>query len=538
MEDPLVVYLLDRYNKADAQRAPFLNDWMDIRDLVRPISVGYNKMTGSYTTLRTQFMYDGTAPDALGELAAALHSYTTNPAERWFEIGIEDQYDLTQDPDALEWLERISDIIYYYYCREDAMMNQALHEVYLDVASFGTGVLCQEWSSVIRGILFRSFPVTDCFFLENNEGRVDSIFRQVLWNLRQVEQEFGFIPEKLAREKNQERQFEILHCTFPRTDRVPGNPFQKGKAIGSVWISVSTKELLRVSGYDSSPYHTPRWTKLAGEIYGRGPAKICLPDIKMLNAMEKTMLKAGQKAVDPPLVLANEGFLLPIKTSPGALIYKEVGTENPEPLKFEGNLQWGLEQSNQKREFIKRCFYAEWIKMEKENVEMTAYEVQDRREEKLRLMAPMLGRLVSELHGPMIQRSYSLLSDRGLIPPAPIGLAGKTLKVGYRSPASRAQLGVKAISMSKFLQELLPFAQVDPGIMDTVDMDRYAQEMAIARGVPRVILRSKEEIDSLRQEKQQANMMAQAAQLAQPATQAVKNLADANAKGGIPALGM
>lgn len=513
-------------------RAPFENDWMDIRDLVRPISVGYSKLTNSYVSLRTEFMYDGTAPESLEELAAALQSYLTNPAERWFEIEVDGDFNTTQDPDALAWLERVSDIIYYHYCREDSMLNQALHEVYLDVGSFGTGILNQEWSSDIMGLSFQSKPISDCYIMEDHEGRVDTVFRKLQWSMRQCLQEFESLPPLLAKEmRNLDKVVEILHCVFPRVDRIPGNPFQGKKKYASVWLCVTTQEVLRMSGYDSMPYHTPRWTKLSGETYGRGPAKKCLPDIKMLNAMEKTMLKAGQKAVDPPLIVPDEGFLLPIKTSPGALIFKETGAENPMPLQFEGNLQWGLEQGNQKRQFIEKCFYADWIRMEKQNVEMTAYEVADRREEKLRLMAPMLGRLVSELHGPMIQRSYNLLNERGLIPQAPPTLQRQRLKVGYRSPASRAQLGVKAFTMSRYLQDLLPLVQVMPGIMDVIDLDKFAQQMAIARGTPRIILRSDEEIAQIRQQRQQQQAAQNLAQVAQPASQAIKNLADANQKG-------
>jgi hypothetical protein len=263
-----------------------------------------------------------------------------------------------------------------------------------------------------------------------------------------------------------------------------------------------------------------------------------LPDIKMINSMERTLLKAGQKVVDPPLQATDEGFLLPIRTEPGAIIFREAGTEPIEPLLTQANLPWGLEQANQKREFIEKCFYSEWIKMRKENVEMTAYEVADRREEKLRLMAPMLGRLVSELHGPMIQRSYMLLNQHRRIPPAPASLSGKFMKVEYMSAASRAQTGVKAVSMGRYIQELLPAAQVNPEVMDVVNWDKYARELAKARGTPVIILRSDQEIQDLRQARGQQQAAQQIAQVAEPASKAVKNLADAQSKGGggIPGL--
>ena len=533
MEDKIVTYCMARLDRAKSLREPFNQDWNDIRDFVRPVTVSFNSSTGQFVTVRQDTMFDGTAPEALEELASALHSYLTNPADRWFELQVDGDYDAMNDPEALEWLDLVSDIIYAQYKREDACLNQALHEVYMDLGSFGTAVLHQEWSSKNRGLSFSARPLQHCYFLEDSEGRVDSVFMVRNWTIRQVKQEFGeVLPPKLMEIKDLDRPVEVMQAVFPRSDRAPGRLDAKNMRYASVWICVTTKETLSESGYESLCYHVPRWTKLSGEIYGRGPAKKCLPDIKMLNAMERTVLKAGQKQVDPPLILANEGFLLPIRTSPGSLIFKEDEDRKIEPLRFEGNLPWAEEKSNQKRQFIEKCFYADWIRMEKENKEMTAYEVADRRDEKLRLLSPMLGRLTSELHGPMIARSYGLLNKYGRIPTAPASMQGKQLKVGYLSPAAVAQLGARANQISRFMNDLIPMAQINPGVFDIVDMDAAAQELAIARRTPRRILRSTDEINQMREEKSKMQAMQQLAQVAEPASKALKNVADAQATAG------
>jgi len=85
--------------------------------------------------------------------------------------------------------------------------------------------------------------------------------------------------------------------------------------------------------------------------------------------------------------------------------------------------------------------------------------------------------------------------------------------------------------MSRYIQDLLPLIQVNPGIMDVIDFDKFAQQMAIARGTPRIILRSSKDIAAIRQQKQQQQAMQNIAQTALPATQSIKNLADANSKG-------
>ncbi len=526
-------FLLERYEKMKTLRSPFDRDLLDIRDLVRPITVAFNNITGQYNMTRPETLYDGTAPQALEDLAGALSSYLTNPAERWFEIQLEGDYAATRDPDTLAWLEQVTEIIYNQYRNENVNINATLHECYLDIGGFGTTCAYQEWNQKLDCLSFSSKPLAQCFFMEDNTGRIDTVTRIMTWTVRQIKQEFGeVLPKKLMEIKDQDRPMEVLHFVFPRTDKIRGRVDGANKPFASVWVCLTTQEVLFESGYDSFPYHVGRWTKLAGEIYGRGPAKKCLPDIKMLNQMEKTLLKAGQKQVDPPLVLRNEGFLLPIKTAPGSLIYKEDEEAQITPLRFEGNLPWGEEKANQKRAFIEKCFCADWIRMEKENVEMTAYEVQDRRDEKLRMLAPMLGRMVNELHSPMIARSYFLLNQHNKIPPSPQMLQGRKLRVGYLSPASRAQTGAKATLISRHLQDLLPFAQTNPEILDSINIDGVARELALARGIPRSVIRSEEEVAQLRDSRKQMQQMQQVAGIAEPASKAIKNLADAQAQGG------
>lgn len=516
-------------------RSPWERNWQDLRQLVRPNTDDFNRTT-TVGEVRTASIYDGTAMDACNELASGLHSYLTNPVDQWFSLEIEEMDALQNDPEALLWLEQVSTVIYDMYQKPESRFNTAVHEVYLDLGAFGTACINQEWSYRRNGLLFRATPMADVSLAESSEEEVDTVARQITWTLRQLQQEFDELPEKIAKmcreSKDQDKTVTVVHMVCPRTDRKTHMLDYKNMPYMSVWVCMDTKETLKESGYRSFPYHCPRWMKLAGEVYGRGPGWNCLPDIRMLNRMEFTLIKAGQKAVDPPLVVPDDGFVLPLQTHPGALIYKESGSDEIQALEHKGNLPFGMEQSEQKREFIKKCFYADWLKMEKLDKEMTAYEVQDRRDEKLRMMAPLLGRQETELCGPMIARSYELLSEHNMIPPAPRSLRRRSLKVSYRSPAAKAQTGVKAMAMGRFVQELIPVAQIDPTVMDVIDTDVYAQELAVARGTPRTILRSPKAIQSIRDKRAQQQQVAQVAQLAEPASKAIKNLAEAGRAGG------
>ena len=75
--------------------------------------------------------------------------------------------------------------------------------------------------------------------------------------------------------------------------------------------------MISEGGFDTMPYIVSRYVTGPRETYGRSPAMTILPDIKMINEMSKTVIRAGQKVVDPPLLVADEGVMFPINTNAG-----------------------------------------------------------------------------------------------------------------------------------------------------------------------------------------------------------------------------
>ena len=532
-----VISVVKRYDTLYSDRAVWHDHWQDIRELVRPD-------TGDFTysaykgERKTEKIYDGTAPWALNMLTSSLNSYMTSAIDRWFQVESREIPASMLDHDSLLWLEFVSDRIYEEYAKPESMFNSALSEFYLDECAFGTASIFQRWDSRRGHIVFKSCPLHNSFISENSNGLVDTMYFMHQLKGRQIEQMFPeSAPSVVTSEKGQDRGFEVIHAVFPRDDRAAEKLNKTNMAFASIWVLKSPRTLLREDGFHGFPYHTSRWVKLAGEIYGRSPAMMCLPDIKMLNQMSKVIIKSAQKVVDPPLVVPDDGFVLPIKTFPGALIYKESGADNIEPLITNGQVGVGLEMMNQVREQIVRSFYVDWLLQQKNNVEMTATEVMDRREERFRMLGPVTSRQQSEMHGPMVARSYDLLSRSGSFPPPPPQLSGTQLKVGYISAAARAQRAGKVTAMRQFLEEIAGVAQTAPDAVDAVDFDKYVQEVARHRDVPRTIIRSEESVGQIRQRRMEAEQEQQQMEAAQGMAGALKDLsvADVNAaKAGQP----
>lgn len=538
MPDEHAKKVIKLYEASKEMRHNFDSQFEDIRKLVRPDTLRFNSGVNVPGQDNYDHVYDGTAKDAAQELAAGLISHIVNPADRFFDLTINEKEELKFDHQSLLWLDQVSQQIYDQYSIEEGRFNMAMDEAFLDLVAFGTTVIFNYWSPKRQHLMFRTYPLAACTLLEDDDEMVDTVFRVMARTYSQLVKQFGengITPDiKKSAQENPQKKFTILHAVMPRIDRKLNKLTAENKPFASDWICIETKETLMKSGFDQFPYLTPRWRKYADEVYGRSPAMTCIDDVKMLNKFEYLLLKAGTKAIDPALLVPNDGFILPIRSAPGSINYKEPDAGNIEMLPMSDKLPFSEEKAQQKREFIRKCFHSDWLRMEKQNVEMTAYEVQDRREEKLRLLAPSLSRIEMELLSKMITFSYNTLAQKDYIPEAPPNLDGRKLKIEYTSPASKAQLGIKVVAMDRYIQRLLPLSDRNPEIMDNLDVDAYAQELSIYQGTPRKIVRDPKVRDQIRGDRQEQEQMAQVAQLAEPATKSIKNLADAQQAGGIP----
>ena len=174
-----------------------------------------------------------------------------------------------------------------------------------------------------------------------------------------------------------------------------------------------------ISGFQEFPYIVPRFLKATGEVMGRSPAMVALPDVKMINLMSKTIIQAAQKQIDPPLLVPDDGFLLPIRTQPGGLNFFRSGTRDTiTPLNTGANIPIGLQMEEQRRGAIRSAFYVDQL-LSAATPNMTATEVVQRQEERMRVIGPVLGRLMNEMLRPMIDRVFALMlrNDMLAVPP-------------------------------------------------------------------------------------------------------------------------
>ena len=542
--------------KGLSERTNCESHWQEVAELVSPRKVDF---VGLRTPgdKRMQKVYDSTGITLNETLAAGLHGMATNPASKWFSLRMVGTKVQTQDgrmidlgevPAVQKYLSDVEEVMWARLYQPGTNFTTGLHETYLDLGAFGTSIMFLGQRDD-GGLLFETRPLAECVIAENSDGRVDTVFRSTTYTVRQMMQmrkSAGWTVSQrvidLFEKKRFDDQVKVIHAVYPREERDHTKKNKDNMPWASCYFEHEECHQLQMGGFPEFPYLVARWGKYAGEVYGRSPGMTALPDIKMLQAMELTKIKLIQKAADPPMWLKDDGVVGQTRTVPGGINYWR-GNPNDgvmlQPVAMQG-IQYIIEDQNLLRERISRTFFADLMRMT-DRADMTATEVVHRTAEQMRLFGPLIGRLESELLGPMVERVFGILSRLGLLPPPPQEIQDHEFTVEYVSPIATAQKQQAANGIMQAAQVVMSItgpeigAQIMSKLVDMPKLGAWAWDLF--NNDPDLLV----DEDALNQAKQMEQAQ-QGMQMAQPVAgmaaqgaNAMKSLAegDASTGGGI-----
>lgn len=533
MSDSRVDDIIRRQEKMATDRAIFDSHWREIAERVLPRADHFrvNRNPGDKHTER---VFDATGPLALERFAAAMESMLTPRTQRWHKLktGVPQ---LDELPEVKAYLDEVTQLLFAVRYSPKANFASQANEVYMSLGAFGTGGMFID-DMIGRGIRYRSIPLSEMYIAEDHQGRVDTVHRRFPMTARQAAQRFGVdkLPEKIkqAAEKTPDQNFDFIHAVGPRDDMDLRRKDYKGMAWYSCYIALDGRTILSEGGYHSMPYAVGRYVTGVKEVYGRSPAMTVLPDIKMVNEMSKTIIRAAHKMVDPPLLLQEDGALQAFDLRPGALNYggvNEQGNQLVHPLQTGARLDIGEEMLEQRRKVINDAFLVTLFQILVDAPQMTATEAMLRAQEKGALLAPTMGRQQSEFLGPLIEREIDILARAGALPPMPDALreAGGLVEVEYVSPLNRAQRAEEGVAIMRTLEAVTPLAQIDPKVMMIFDPEAIARELADINGVPAKVLRTPDQMKVMDEQSAEAAQAQQLLAAAPVVGSTVKDLAQA-----------
>lgn len=506
----LAISHIERYNSLKSMRGVLETHLQDVADYTLPRKNNITKTTTPGEKKINPLLFDSTAPHAAELLASALHGILTNPASLFFEM-VTGNEELDSDDEVRLWLQKLT--LKMHHILNNSNFQTEIHETYIDLIVFGTApfFIEEDDDKVVR---FSARSIAEAVVDENNKGVIDTIYRLFKWSAKNIIQEFGkeAVSEQVlkAYEKNSPQTFDIIHGVFPRLeDQKATKEGPLSYNFGSIYILKDEKFVLKESGFREFPCPVPRWSKITGEVYGRSPAMTVLPDVKMINAMMKTTIEGAQKQVSPPMMVPDDGFIMPLKTTPNGVNYYRSGTTDKiMPLVTGARIDFAFQILDDVRKRINAGFYIDQLQLNN-GPQMTATEVMQRRQEQMRLMGPVLGRQHNELLRPMIDRLTGVMIRKNLLPqPIPSKLSGAKLDVQYSSEIAKAQRASEGDNIGRVVQGIAPFIQTDQTAMDNIDSDAAVRFVSRIYGAPQEIMRTVDEVKQIRKDRAQAQQKA------------------------------
>ena len=518
-----------------SSRAIFETHWREIAERILPRSDHFrvNRNPGDK---HTEKIFDATANLALERFAAAMESMLTPRTQQWHRLACLDE-ELNENAEVRKYLDELTEILFKVRYSPRSNFASQTYEHYMSLGAFGTGGVFVD-DLIGKGIRYRHVHLSEMFIAENHQGIIDTVHRRFKMTVRQMAQRFGekslTEAQQRALEKNPETEFELIHSVSPNDDIDSTKKTYKGMPIWSCYVNLDDRSIISEGGYTSMPYAVGRYVTGPKEIYGRSPAMTVLPDIKMLNEMSKTVIRAAHKAIDPPLLLQEDGALTAFDLRPGAINFggvDEQGRQVVHPLQTGARVDIGDEMMDQRRKLINDAFLVTLFQILVDSPQMTATEAMLRAQEKGALLAPSMGRQQSEFLGPLIERELDILARAGVLPPMPDVLikAGGMVDVEYQSPLNKAQRAEEGVAIMNTLQAITPLAQINPGVMDVFDPIAIARELAEINGVPAKVIRTEDDMAALKAQQAQAAQAQQLLAAAPVAASTAKDMAQAQA---------
>lgn len=512
------------FEQESGRRGTWESHWQEIKDRVYPSTADFTNAFTTPGSKRNQEVYDSTAGVALNRFAAILDSLLTPRNQTWHRV-MSSMDELNKDRAVRLYYEDVTRILFKYryatvanFASQNMMFNKSL-------GAFGSATMFIDAAASEPGLRYKTCHLGETYFMENHQGQIDQVIRHFAMTAKQAIQKWGDKCPTNIREaapKDPGKEFMFIHYVGPRANHEMD--VERADYLGMPWkscyVAVEGKVLIDEGGYNTFPYTPSRYEQSPNEVYGRSPAMDVLPAIKTLNEQKKTYLKQGHRAVDPVLLVHDDGILDSFSLKPG---HANAGAVNKDgrPLVHTlpvGNIAAGKDMMDEERSIIKDNFLITIFQILAETPTMTATEVLERTREKGILLAPTIGRQQSERLGPQIERELDVLAQQGLLPPMPPVLqeAGAQFKVEYDSPLSRAQRAEEAAGLMRTIEAVLGVANVtgDLSPLDHFNWDTIVPDMSDINAVPVRWRNGVDQIQALRQgraQQQQEQTMIQAA---------------------------
>ncbi|ELY2640222.1 phage tail protein [Cronobacter sakazakii] len=520
----------------EQERTTFEPHWRELSDFIIPRGSRFLTSEANRGDRRNTKIVDPTATMANRTLSSGMMSGITSPARPWFKLATPDPEMMDYGPVKL-WLETVQNRMNDMFNKSN--LYQSLPIIYSSLGTFGTGALAvlEDDEDVIRTM---PFPVGSYYIANSPRLSVDTCFRKFSMTVRQLVREFGLnnvsSSTKSAFENGTyENWVDVVHAVYPNMNRETGKMNAKNKAFRSVYFEVGgdNDKVLRESGYDEFPVMAPRWEVNGEDVYGSScPGMIALGQVKALQLEQRRKAQQIDKQTNPPMIGPTSLKTQRVSLLPGDITYVDqvTGAEGLRPAyQVNPNLGDLLGDIQDTRQLINSAYFVDLFMM-LQNVNTRSMPVEaviEMKEEKLLMLGPVLERLNDEFLDPLIDRAFSMMARKNMLPEPPEEMQGMPLRIEYISVMAQAQKAIGLSSLERFVGFVGNLANAKPEALDKLNVDQAIDNYAVMSGVSPTVVVPQEQAQQTRNDRAQQQQQAMALQTGMAAVQGAKTLSEA-----------
>jgi hypothetical protein len=462
----------------------------------------------------TTHIYDTTAIKASNTLADGIQGYSFARNQAWFKAALEDIENMSREETA--WLQYAEKIM-YRQIQKSNFYDEGRSFVKC-CADFGTAIMTRTDDILRRIPTYRTQHLKYCCIDENQFGEVDVLFRDFWIDTYRAASTFGKdkLPKNIkeAYDRGNIKLWKFTQAILPvdRYDIDIQRP-QNKDYYTVYWAAIDRDKPIMDGYFELKPFFVWRWSRnLDGGVWGTSsPGIMELPDIKQANSVRADYSRIVQQMGRPP-IKATEGLNGRINLRPNGLNFLRPG-EDFVLVPAVGNPQGIGDDLERLRKSINEAYYTDFFLILSQNMEKqkTATEVAGIQGEKAALMSAFYGRLSAEFLEPMLEDLFSieLLSGRIPRPPDSLLQQDRQIRLDMISPLAQMQRRYLMLGSSQqAIAEISALAQLNPQILDNLNFDQQARDIADAYGLDKRIIYDMADVQRMRQARAQAQQEA------------------------------
>lgn len=454
-----------------------------------------------------------------------------------------------QDNPSRRWLEWAEDVQRRAMYDSVTQLTRATKEADHDFATFGQCVISCELNRFRSALLYRCWHLKDVVWRENQDGEIDFVARK--WKVALVDLRALFpkanLDAKIINRMTKEPFSEITVMHIVCAAELVSED-TRGKKRVSLYYDTEHDKSIELTPINGKIYIIPRWQTVSGSQYAFSPATVAaLPEGRLLQAMTLTLLEAGEKAVNPPVIATKDVVKSDMQMFPGGVTwvdneYDERLGEALRALNIDvKGLPISLDMVKDSRAVLQQCFFLNKLKAFNPNTdpEMTAFQAGQIVQEYIRGALPLFEPMEMSYNGQLCEEGFDILYRHGAFGSAadmPMPLKNANVDFTFESPLHDAIEQQKGTKFLEFNQLIAQAVQLDPGVIHLPDATVILRDVANGIRVPAKWLRTELEVDqanqvAAQQQSQQQILatMQQGADIAQKTGAARKDLATAAA---------